>query len=292
MRGRAFDRDGDIRRLQVFLVEMRNRVSQAAYFQFGDLLWRMHYWRNNFDPATDLRIWQGADGNVDGFVFYLARDANPEFLLRPDLYDSSTADEMVAWAVARAIRDGASAIETSCTGSDVAKAKFLRRMGFQQMPDDVMVCMARKLDADLPDYPLPDDDYVIIPGVHSPEFPSITGNPYTPEQYAMVCNAPGYRPDLALRACYQEREIASGCICWYDDVDNCGEFEPVGTHVGHRGKGLASAVMARTLVNLKRCGADMAYVWTYKDNLAAVRLYQKVGFTITDKDCGWRFAIH
>ena len=290
MNGRAFNKDVDIRHLQIFLAEMRHQVSQAAYFQLGDLLWRMHYWRNNFDPAMDLRIWDDADGKIDGFVFYLAPDANPEFLLRPELYDSPTADEMVAWAVARAKMDGASAIETSCTDCDVTKAEFLKRIGFQLMDDDVMVFMERKLDDDVPAFPLP-DGYAIIPGVHSPEFAGITGNSYTPEQYAAVCNAPGYQSDLGLRVCYQNREIASGCVCWYDDVDNCGEFEPVGTHKAHRGKGLASAVLAQILANLKRYGADFAYVRTGKDNIPAVRLYQKLGFTITNEDYGWKLPL-
>ena len=290
--GRSFNPDDDVRRLQIFLAEMRRQVSQAAYFQFGDLLWRMHYWRNNFDPNADLRIWEDGYGRIKGFVFYLAPDANPEFLMHPELYDAETADEMIAWAMVRSKMDGASTIETSCADHDVAKANFLKRAGFQLMEGDAMVFMARRLDDDdVPIYPLPDADYTIIPGIHFPEFPSVTGNLYTPAQYATVCNAPGYKPDLALRACYKNREIASGCICWYDDEDNCGEFEPVGTHEAHRGKGLASAVMTRTLENLKQYGADVAYVRTYKENLAAVRLYQKLGFAITHEDYGWKLSL-
>lgn len=42
MDARAFNRNDDLRKLQAFLVEMRHRVDQAAYFQLGDLLWRMY----------------------------------------------------------------------------------------------------------------------------------------------------------------------------------------------------------------------------------------------------------
>ena len=149
MIGRAFDPQADIRKLQAFLAEMRHEVAQAAYFQFGDLMWRNHYAANGFEASTDLRIWSDEDGRIGGFVHYLLSDANPEFFLRPALYDSPMADEMITWTVARARADNASTIETSCIGSDGAKAAFLTRAGFRQF-DDPMVFMARSLDEPIP----------------------------------------------------------------------------------------------------------------------------------------------
>ncbi len=111
------------------------------------------------------------------------------------------------------------------------------------------------------------------------------------DAYTALYKAPGYRDELGLRVCYQDREIVAGCICWYDDVGRCGEFEPVGTAEGHRGKGLAYAVMAKALENLSRTRAEMVYVRTGKDNRPAVRLYQKLGFVITDEDQGWGLDI-
>lgn len=63
--------------------------------------------------------------------------------------------------------------------------------------------------------------------------------------------------------------------------------EPVGTVESHRGQGLAAAVLAETLMNLHRYGAEMVYVRTAKANEPAVRLYQKLGFVITNEDHGW-----
>jgi GNAT superfamily N-acetyltransferase len=113
----------------------------------------------------------------------------------------------------------------------------------------------------------------------------------TPAHYAQVCSAPGYKHDLGLRVCYQEREIVAGCIGWYDALDRCGEFEPVGTSEAHRRKGLAFAVMAKVMENLKRYGAETVYVRAVKDNVPAVRLYQKLGFRITHEDYGWKRAV-
>lgn len=83
MAGRPFDGEIDLRRLQVFLVEMRRQVAQAAYFQWGDVLWRMYYGHNRFDPAADIRIWGDAGARIEGFAFYLSVDHNPEFFSPP-----------------------------------------------------------------------------------------------------------------------------------------------------------------------------------------------------------------
>lgn len=289
MIGRTFDPETDIRKLQAFLAEMRHEVAQAAYFQFGDLMWRMHYAANSFDASTDLRIWNDEDGRIGSFAHYGASGPNPEFFLRPALYDSPMAEEMIAWTVARARADNASTIETSCIGSDVAKAAFLARAGFQQF-DDPMVFMACSLDRPIPQSQLP-DGYAIVSARERPDLPGVTGQPFTHEAYAAIRNAPGYREDLGLRVCYRGREIVAGAICWYDDIDNCGEFEPVGTVGAQRGKGLALAVMARTMENLRRLGADRVYVRTGKANTPAVSLYGKLGFTITDEEHGWALSI-
>ncbi len=289
MYGRAFNRAEDMKKLQAFLVTMRHQVDQAAYFQWGDVMWRMHYRPNGFDETKDIRLWCDEDGTIEGFAFYLPSHDNPEFFLRPELYGSPIADAMIAWGVARATADNAPSIETSCIDCDTAKATFLKRQGFQPL-DDVMIFMARRLDDPIPVRQLP-KGYAIVSSAERPDLPSVTGKSMTPAHYAQICNAPAYKHDLGLRVCYQQREIVAGCICWYDALDRCGEFEPVGTTESHRRKGLAFAVMAKAMENLKRYGAETVYVRTYKDNGPAVRLYQALGFRITNEDYGWKRAV-
>jgi hypothetical protein len=36
-------------------------------------------------------------------------------------------------------------------------------------------------------------------------------------------------------------------MCGYDDIDRCGEFEPVGTREKQRRRGMASAVIAKAM---------------------------------------------
>ena len=255
MESRPFDAKQDFGRLQAFLAEMRQQVSQAAYYQFGDLLWRIHYASNAFDPATDLRIWQYEDASIAGFAHYQASDDNPEFLLRPELYDSRLADEMVAWVVARAKAGGASAIEASCIEGDARKEAFLAHAGFCPLDDDPMVFMACRLADALPDPNLA-DGYEFATAAERPDLATVTGTPYSPAAYATMVQSYGYRDELGLRVVHED-EVVAGCIAWYDAVDRCGEFEPVGTVASHRGRGLAYAVMAQVMAHLKRAGAEM-----------------------------------
>lgn len=37
--------------LQMFLKDMRNQVSQGAYFHYGDLIWRMNFIANEFNES-------------------------------------------------------------------------------------------------------------------------------------------------------------------------------------------------------------------------------------------------
>lgn len=282
---RAFEPEYDVPKLQAFLAEMRQRVGQANYFQFGDLIWRICYWRNEFNPATDLCIWERDNGQIDGFLFDLRSDNNPEFFVRPELYETALADEMVYWAITTAEAAGKTTLETSCIEGDEAKASFLRRHEFQKT-DDVMVFMQRNMETPLPEVQLP-PEYTIVSYADRPDLPGVTNTPMTAEQHKAIVSGYGYRDELGLRVCHQGREIVSGGICWYDSLDSCGELEPIGTVKEHRGKGLAFAVITQLLTNLNKLGAKHAYVRTQKDNEPAVRLYQKLGFHITDEDVGW-----
>ena len=288
-RRRAFVYERDIARLQRFLARMRQQVAQAAYFQFGDLLWRIHCPANRFDPATDLPIWEDADGEILGFGFFLQVQDNPEFYVDPALYGSRLGDEMIAWAVDLARAQGRDAIETSCIARDERKAAFLRNHGFSCIGDP-MLFQERRLDAPIPDIAIP-GTYTVAPlRTEIPEL-SVTGSsPYPRGAYLTMRRAPGYRPDLDVKA-YDGDTIAAGCICWFDVVDSCGELEPVGTHPDHRRKGLAAACITQALRALRAHGATMAYVRPCKANQAAVALYEKVGFEAVDEDLGWRLAI-
>jgi GNAT superfamily N-acetyltransferase len=285
MYARPFDGREDVTRLQAFLVELRNEGVLVNTFLFGDLVYEMYHPLTGFEAKADIQIWEGDGGGLCGFVFYRPPD-NPECFLWPGLYGSPVEDEMVQWSLTRAAERDVTSIETSCLDGDAAKAAFLHRHGFTET-DDVCVLLERFLAAPFPECTLP-DDYSVVTLAERPELAcGIPGSGLTQDLYRRIQQAPGYKADLDVRAFYHDTLLASGCTCWYDDVANCGHFQPVGTQGDHRRKGLASAVMARAMENLRRYGADRVLVWTDKTLNPAVRLYQSLGFRITHEDSAW-----
>jgi GNAT superfamily N-acetyltransferase len=248
-------------------------------------MYEMHHPLTGFEPEADIRIWENDEGGLCGFVFYRPPD-NPEFFIRPELYGSRTEDDMIRWSLARAAERGVTSIETSCLDRDAAKARFLHRHEFTET-DDVCVLMERVLAEPLPACRLP-DGYRVVTLAECPELAcGIPDSGLARALYRQVQSAPGYRADLDVRAFYHDTILASGCTCWYDDADKSGQFQPVGTKEQHRRRGLASAVMIRAMVNLRRHGADRVLVWTDKNLNPAVRLYQSLGFRTAFEDYAW-----
>lgn len=284
-----FDYDRDVPRLQRFLASLRQRFGQSGFFHLGDLLWRIHHPPNAFNATTDLPIWETPTGKVAGFGFYLRSQDNPEFFMDPTRYRGDLADAMVDWAVAVATEQGRERMETSCVAADSAKAAFLERHGFRCI-DEPMVFMARQLDAPIVDAHVP-SAYTIEPLRWRGPDVSVTGSrPITRDAYAAMRASVGYRPDLDVKA-YRGDAIVAGCLCWLDEIDGCGELEPVGTHPDHRRKGLASGCIARALQALRGYGATTAYVRADQANTAAVALYESLGFRTIDIDLGWERQI-
>jgi GNAT superfamily N-acetyltransferase len=249
------------------------------------LMYEMHHPLTGFEAEADIRIWESDGGECCGFVFYRPPD-NPEFFIRPGHYGSRMENEMLSWSLTRAEQRSVASVETSCLDRDAAKAAFLSRHGFTET-DDVCVLMVRSLAEPLPTCQLP-DGYSIVTLAERPE--SACGIPdsrMARELYKHVQRAYGYKADLDVRAFYHDTLLASGCTCWYDDADNSGQFQPVGTKEEHRRKGLASAVMIKAMENLRHYGADRILVWTSKDNVRAVSLYQSLGFRIAHEDYAW-----
>jgi ribosomal protein S18 acetylase RimI-like enzyme len=111
----------------------------------------------------------------------------------------------------------------------------------------------------------------------------------TLESYQRLRQAAGYRPDLDLVAVSPEGAFGAYCICWADDANHSGEFEPVGARREFRRLGLTRAVLLEGCRRLRAGGATLAIVYTGAadhppkfDAEAARRLYLAAGFTIVN----------
>jgi len=102
----------------------------------------------------------------------------------------------------------------------------------------------------------------------------------TDESYGEVMRTWPYRPDLDCVVETPDGTFAAYVLCWYDDANRVGEFEPVGTHPRYRRLGLGAAVCAFALRRLEEVGATKAIVYAGgRDEDAPARaLYESLGF--------------
>lgn len=276
MISRKFKGVEDYKKISAFLGRMHKEVSLAGYLHYGDLVYRINVLSNKFDLDKDIRIWTEND-EIIGFAIYTTVDANPEFQIQPEYYDL-VGDDMIKWAIKRGQELGHDKIETSCIDADTVKADFLKSRDFVLF-DDPFVFMVCEIENKTWQYNLP-EGYEIHKRA---DYKNLSSTVFKLSDIGEEL----VDADLDLRVIYKGHMIASGCTCWYDSINQSAQFEPVDTHEEHRCKGLAYSVMARTMENLKAYGVTTVYVKTSKCNTPAIKLYEKLGFEITNEDLGY-----
>jgi ribosomal protein S18 acetylase RimI-like enzyme len=253
-------------------------VGSRNNWHVGDLAWQttQHVGR---EPEWRRQLWE-EDGRVVAYGWLrlpgtLDWQVDPR---RPELVDT-----VLAWFEEEA--DGET-LEASTIAYDAAGIESLRARGYEEVHDEPWFAfLERELD-DLPE-PEPPDGYTLRTvgdgelearvAVHRAAFhPSRV----TVESYANVMRTWPYRRDLDCVAEAPDGSFAAYTLCWYDDENRVGEFEPVGTHPDHRRRGLARAVNFDALRRLRAAGAERAIVLCRGDveYPAAKLLYESVGF--------------
>ncbi|OKP82541.1 GNAT family N-acetyltransferase [Paenibacillus sp. P32E] len=86
--------------------------------------------------------------------------------------------------------------------------------------------------------------------------------------------APGYLPELDLAIVDQFDEVASFANVWYDELNQIGILEPVGTIPKYRKMGLGRAVIYEGIDRVKKKGADKMYVGSDQ------QFYLSIGFLV------------
>ena len=102
----------------------------------------------------------------------------------------------------------------------------------------------------------------------------------TEERYRRVTRTWPYRSDLDCVVEAPDGTFAAYVLCWYDDDNRVGEFEPVGTHPDYRRRGLGAAVCRYALKRLREEGARRRSCYTGErdEDERSRGLYDSVGF--------------
>lgn len=259
--------------MQQLALDQRRLLGPRAPWHVGDIAWglRQHEGR---EKEWKIRLWV-EDGRVVAWSWLkeegphqLEHDVHSEHL---HLLDEILADP--AARVAFALED------------DLESRAALTRHGFTQ-PGSPMHYLVRDL-AEPPEMPpLPAgfrcrtvtaDDIPERVLIHReiwsrPDRPSRV----TESSFAQVRAEWPYRESLDCVVEAPDGRFAAYCLCWPDDENQVGEFEPVGVREEFRRRGLGGAVCHFALRRLHEEGGRQAIV--YCATKSACALYASLGF--------------
>ena len=261
--------DAVVRAMQELASEQWSRLGERAPWHIGDIAWQARRHENR-DPEWRIRIWVQDERVVawswlkDGTARELEHDVHRDYL--------HLLDEVLAEPDA----GRASAFE-----HDAETRAALARHGFTRPCDHMhfLVC-------DLPEAPVvpalpegftygtvgPDDVAERVAAHREVWEPSRM----TEASYANVRAQWPYRASLDCVVCADDGRVAASCLCWPDDRNGVGEFEPVGVRPAFRRRGLGAAVCIFALSRLYEEGGRRAIVLCHSD--AACALYESIGF--------------
>ena len=268
----------------------------SAAWHPGDIIWSLrgetedigglHFW-----GTEDLEAVAWFDGPGDLWI-----EAHPTAL--------NWIPVIVRWAEDAAARS-ASRLRVRLFTTDLARIEILEALGYRKGEPD-MVLMRQDLSLSIPTPHLPigmkiRDSLGIDPdlraGCHRNAWDHLAHiglerarSTFSAQDYLRLRESPGYDPTLDLLVETLDGQLVANCICWSDAPSRIGTFEPVGTHVNFRHKGLARALTLEGLSRLKAAGMSWARIGTAHFNAPAIATYLSSGFSITDHSFWWSRA--
>ncbi len=103
------------------------------------------------------------------------------------------------------------------------------------------------------------------------------------DDYARLMCLPVYDRELDVVAVSPDGVIAAYVNGWIDPLNRIGDFGPVGARPDYRRRGLTRAVLLECLRRMRDGGMDRVSVSTGETNLAAIRLYESIGFRVVNR---------
>lgn len=179
---------------------------------------------------------------------------------------------------------------------------LLRKAGFQQVR--WFFEMTRPLGEPIPDVPLPDGIEVrpvtmdMVRQIWDADVEAFKdhwgGFDSSDESFQRFLADPHFDPSLWVIA-YDGSEVAGGVVNGIDTEENAalgvkrGWLHSVFTRRPWRRRGLAAALIARSLVLLRERGMDTGILGVDADNPSgALGLYERIGFGVAERSTAWR----
>jgi ribosomal protein S18 acetylase RimI-like enzyme len=272
IRARPYETDDDLRRMQRLQQELWKRQGPSVQTHVGDLAWWLHR------APGKQQLWLDGDRCVAWARLTLPAtldyEPGPGELHR----------EVLEWFEAEAESD---TLTTYAMESNEDWLEALAASGYERREEGWYAYHVQELEGELPEPDVPEgftlhtvdgeDDFRKRVEIHRAVW---APSRVTADVYRRVTQAWPYRADLDCVLEAPDGSFASYVLCWYDDANRVGEFEPMGTHPDYRRRGLGAAVCRFALRRLQEEGARQAIVYAggRPEDGGARRLYESVGF--------------
>ena len=263
--------------MQALQQELWAREGPDVHTHVGDLAWSLHR------QAAHQRLWLDCERCVAWAR--VTAPASLDYEVAREHRRGAVHAELLEWF--ESVADGAK-LTTHALETDAEWLAQLEAFGYARPePYSWYAYYVQDLARELPAVDLPrgftartvdgEDDFRKRVEVHRAVW---APSRVTEDVYRRVTRAWPYRPDLDCIVEAPDGTFAAYVLCWYDDANRVGEFEPVGTHPEYRRRALGAAVCHYALGRLQEAGARQAIVYAGgRDEDAGARaLYERVGF--------------
>ncbi|MFA6134761.1 MAG: GNAT family N-acetyltransferase [Phycisphaerae bacterium] len=232
-------------------------------------------------------MWFYATGELVGYVQY-DPSGSCDMTVLPSCNTAAVEELMIDWAEQRCDKRK---LTVGCLDSNLERRAMLERRGFQSTGQGYARFL-RDLTAAMQESPLPAGYRMkSVEGIQDFLGLSETGSQIygrsalLADRYERMLASGQFVVGQDIVVLDSQDHVAAACIWWYDEVNQVGEFEPIGCHPAHRRKGLASALIAEGCQRIRSRGGKCAIVYTSSKNVAAVQCYETCGFKVTGSDC-------
>jgi mycothiol synthase len=295
---RPFQDEHDLTAMCELLEKGRTADHGTYYVHTGDLMWWLYYPPLEGDFWDHIYLWDAPETpkRLLGWALISPDWVGIDVYTQPELRGSLIAWEMYLWAEEKATQvarqNGRPTIYVLwISHEDTVLVEHFIQQGFRLRRG--ITHMVRNLDENV-QAAKPIDGFMLRGCKGLMEVSERAGAQYGAfgskapfEQYEKrfvnFLRSVVYQPEMDIVAVSQDGQIASFGIVWTDTVNKVGLFEPVGTHPEFQRKGLGRAVMLEGLHRLQESGMQRAIVSTFVDNLAAIDLYESVGFQVANQ---------
>ena len=274
-------------------------AGRCGYDHIGELPHRIYENLRGHRPVGDLvELWEDPAG-IAGLTISMRFRVAFDVFTAPALRGSEAERRMLRRAyetTARCMRgSGEPFVLTDVFDCDTARIRLLAELGFEHFRswDNI----AERDLRDVVGEPLPGrfllrsarlEDADQLAAARNDSF----GEDWTGEQYrSAVMQKPGYEPSREIVAEAPGGRVAAFAVYWLDDRNKTGHLEPVGTHRDFRRRGLARAVVLHAMRQMQGQGMTLVTVNHLSDNIAALRLYESIGFRKRYETFGFRRSL-